>query len=123
MHPDGCAGPVLERERSAYVVDVCVGDDDLRKRQVQRLQTAQQADACAFAARVDVQTGIDHHGSLGIEVVKQCTVAAQQADWESFAHDPGHASIVRQQYARIGSGSRTAILFLWQFAMNGPSGT
>src|SRR5580658_174141 len=85
IEQNGRAGESLELERSAHVIDVAMGDEDLFEGKSEFDQAP--VNACDFVA------GIDDDGLVSYFVAENGAVALQRTDGKRFED---HASIVEE---------------------------
>jgi hypothetical protein len=93
VHEDGRSGQALEFERTAYVVNMSVGDEDLLELEAQVCQTP--LDSSDFLAR------IDDDGLAGLLVAENGAVALKRANGEGL---DDHAVILLRTGDRRKSG-------------------
>ena len=79
VEQDGCAGKPLELERSSYMVNVGVGDENLLELETEFGQAAMDA--------ADLVAGIDNNSLSRLRIAKDGAVALQRADGEGFQNE------------------------------------
>ena len=100
VEEDGSTGGALEQHRSADMVDVGVGDDDLLEDQAMIGQTGQD-----FG---DIVPRVDDNRLMGGLVAQDGAVAAEGPDWKGFEdHDSGFAATLRFERNSDSVGNQT----------------